>query len=120
MDVLHTALEVTDLETTRAFYEELLGLELTREYEAGGQRNYYVAGRAGTELQFREVEGPIEPSGIEHVAVASDDVDATVESAVAEFDSTVEREPQDLDRKPIRIAAITDPDGYTVHVIQQR
>jgi lactoylglutathione lyase len=118
MDVLHTAIEVTDIETTRAFYEDLLGLEHTRDYEQGGVRNHYVGGESG-EIQFREVASAPSPAGIDHLAVAADDVDATVERAVEAWDATVERQPQTLERVNRRLAAITDPDGYTVHLIEE-
>jgi lactoylglutathione lyase len=78
MDVLHTAIEVSDLDATRAFYEELLGLDRLREYEKDGVKNYYVTGAGPGELQFRVVDSVPEPTGIEHVAIAAADVDATV------------------------------------------
>ena len=119
MDVLHTAIEVGDLDTTREFYEGLLGLECTRQFEARGQQNYYVGGAGSAELQFKVVDEVPEPSGIHHVAIATTDVDAVVERAVTEWDTTVEMEPRTLDRKSIRLAAVTDPDGYTVHLIEE-
>lgn len=119
MEVLHTALEVTDLDAMRGFYEDLLGLKRTREFETRGQHNYYVAGAGSAELQFRVVDEKGEPAGINHVAIAADDVDAVVAEATAEWDSSVEREPRTLTRKNIRLAAITDPEGYTVHVIEK-
>lgn len=119
MDILHTCIEVTDLEATREFYEDLLGLERTRQHEARGQRNYYVAGEGPAELQFKEVDGPLPPDGLHHVAIATDDVDALVARATEEYGSTTVIEPRSLDRKPIRLGAITDPDGYTVHLIEE-
>lgn len=118
MDVLHVAIEVTDLEAMRGFYEDLLGLHHTREHETRGHRNYYVAGSGSTELQFRVVDEPVEPSDIDHIAIACEDVDAVVERAVEEYDSEIIREPESLTRKPIRLAEITDPEGYTVHLIE--
>ncbi|MFB6195913.1 MAG: VOC family protein [Haloplanus sp.] len=119
MDVLHTAIEVTDLDATRAFYEELLGLDYSREYERDGVRNYYVTGESPAELQFRVVDEAPDPAGIEHVAIAAEDVDATVQEAVDEYGATVERAPATLERVNRRLAAITDPDGYTVHLIEE-
>jgi len=119
MDVLHTAIEVSDLDATRAFYEELLGLERSREYEKDGVKNYYVTGAGPGELQFRVVDDAPDPGGIEHLAVAADDVDATVADAVAAFDVTVEEEPRTLERVNRRLAVLTDPDGYAVHLIEE-
>lgn len=119
MDVLHVALEVEDLEEMRDFYEGLLGLERTREYETRGVRNYYVSGAGPTELQFREVPDPGDPAGIDHIAIATDDVDATVDAAVSDYGSSIEREPATLERVNKRLAAITDPAGYTVHLLEE-
>ncbi|WP_338741266.1 VOC family protein [Haloplanus salilacus] len=119
MDVLHTAIEVSDLDATRAFYEELLGLERSREYEKDGVQNYYVTGSGPGELQFRVVESVPDPTGIEHIAIAADDVDDAVAEAVETFGVTVEEEPRTLERVNRRLAALTDPDGYTVHLIEE-
>ena len=118
MEILHTALEVEDIEAVRSFYEELLGLHCTRLFSAGGEQNYYVGGNNGTELQFKVVNEQSEPSGIHHIAIKSDDVDAIVETAVERHQSVIVEEPRTLQRKPIRLAAITDPAGYTVHLLE--
>ncbi|WP_435067516.1 VOC family protein [Haloplanus sp. C73] len=117
MDVLHTAIEVSDLDATRHFYEDLLGLERSRQYEKDGVTNYYVTGAGPGELQFRVVGDAPDPAGIEHLAIASDDVDATVEE-VADAGVTIEQEPRTLERVNRRLAVVTDPDGYTVHLIE--
>ena len=88
MDVLHTAIEVSDLDATRAFHE-VLGLDRSREYTKDGVTNYYVTGVGPGELQFRVVDDAPDPVGIEHIAIAADDVDATV--ADAEEPRTLER-----------------------------
>lgn len=116
MDVLHVAIDVTDLEAQAAFYEELLGLEHTREFEANGVRNYYVKGEGPAELQFRVVEEKEPPGGLNHIAIAVDDVEATVEAAVADWGSEVVMEPRAVadDRT---IAFVSDPEGYAVELI---
>jgi len=117
MDVLHTAIEVSDLDETRAFYEDLLGLDRSRQYELNGVTNYYVTGAGPGELQFRVVDDAPDPAGIEHIAVAAADVDTTVEDA-ADRGVPVQQEPRTLERVNRRLAILTDPDGYTVHVIE--
>lgn len=119
MDVLHTAIDVGDLDAMREFYEGFLGLEHTRDFTADGVQNYYVGGAGPAEIQFRVVDDPSTPSGIHHIAVACEDVDATVESAVSSWNSDVVREPQTLERLDVRIAFITDPEGYTVELIEE-
>jgi lactoylglutathione lyase len=104
---------VSDPDATRAFYEGLLGLDRSREYWKDGVNSYYVTGAGPGERQFRVVDDVPDPAGIEHVAIAADDVDATVEA----FGVAVEEAPRTLERVNRRFAAVTDPDGYTVHPI---
>lgn len=118
MDVRHTAIEVVDLDAMRDFYEGLLGLDRSREFKTKDTHNYYVVGSGTAEIQFRVVDEKATPAGIHHIAVTTDDVDTTVDEAVAEWDSDVEMEPRTLDRVNQRIAFITDPEGYTVELIE--
>jgi len=119
MDVLHVALEVADLDRAVAFYEEALGLEHSRDYAVRGTKNYYLSGSGPAEIQLREVDERPDPAGIDHVAVATDDVDATVETAVEEFDASLVRGPDTLERVNRRLAVITGPEGYTVHLLEE-
>lgn len=120
MDVLHTAIEVGDLEAMTGFYEGLLGLERTREFETDGVHNYYVGGEGPAEIQFRVVDEAPQPAGIHHLAVATEDVDAVVEAAASEWDSDVLMEPTTIDRVDLRVAFVTDPEGYAVELIEER
>lgn len=83
-------------------------------------KNYYVTGAGPGELQLRVVDSVPDPTGIEHLAIAADDVDATVDRAVEAFDVTVEQAPRTLERVNRRLAILTDPDGYAVHLIEER
>lgn len=117
MEILHPALEVSDLDAAVDFYESLLGLHRTREAELDGQRHYFLGGAGSAELQLIEVEGPVEPSGFDHVAVAADDVDAVVSTATDEWGSEVVMDPRSMG--DVRLAFITDPDGYHVELIEE-
>ncbi|GGN09208.1 VOC family protein [Halarchaeum nitratireducens] len=118
MDVLHVAVDVTDIETASGFYEDALGLRFTRAFTVEGTHNYCVGGEGPAEIQFREVDDPVVPAGINHLSVGVDDLDATVETAVSGWDATLEREPFDIDDET-RAAFVTDPEGYTVELIEQ-
>lgn len=118
MDVLHVAVDVEDIETTSRFYEELLGLAHTRDFEIDGTINYCVGGEGPAEIQFVDVGAPVEPAGINHLSVAVDDVDAVVEEATAEWDSEVVRGPTTIEDQA-KIAFVTDPDGYEVELIEE-
>lgn len=116
MDVLHAAINVDDDEALHGFYGDLLGLEETRHAEVDGEDNYWFGGEGPAELQFRVVDDMDEPAGIHHIAIAADDMEATVEQAVEEWDSEVEIEPMEIG-DGVFIAFVTDPFGYSIELI---
>lgn len=122
MDVIHSAIWVSDIEETLAFYIDALGLEKTREFESGdGARNVYVAGSSETEIQFKydpDRRLP-EPAGFDHVAVAVDDTDAELDRLVETTGCTVRRGPLTSDGANARVAFIEDPDGYGVELVEE-
>lgn len=121
MDVLHTAIDVSDLDATTEFYEDALGLEYSWEFDADGIRNYYVAGDDGTEIQFRyntEEDVEIDPSGIDHLAVSVENTEAEVERLLEETDTEVVKGPLYVEAADATVAFITDPDGYVVELVQ--
>lgn len=121
MDVYHTALWVSDLESTRAFYEDALGLAYVSQFEKGGTTNYYVSGDTNAQLQFKydpDREEPIEPAGIDHVALIVDDVDRTFEAVVERTGCRVVAEPSDVEAAGARTAFVEDPDGYVIEFVE--
>lgn len=121
MEVLHSALWVSDLERTLSFYVDTLGLEKTHEFESGdGARNVYVAGENGTEIQFKYAQDRDAPSpdGFDHIALSVEDTDAAVERLVENGPCTLRRGPLDSDAVDARIAFIEDPEGYGIELIE--
>ena len=120
MDVIHTALDVSDLEQTKEFYEEVLGLEHHWDFTHDGVVNYYVGTDDGAELQFKYDENDdssIEPAGVDHIALGVEDVDSTFERVVENADCPVVLEPTTFDAANRRAAFVSDPDGYTVEFV---
>ncbi|ARS90732.1 VOC family protein [Natrarchaeobaculum aegyptiacum] len=121
MNVLHTAIWVSDIEDTLEFYVDTLGLEKTNEFVSGdGATNVYVAGDDDAELQFKydpDREVP-EPAGIDHIALTVDDTDAMVERLVEETDCTLERGPLDSEGASARVAFLEGPDGYGLELVE--
>ena len=121
MDVAHTAVWVSDLEATTTFYEDVLGLERTREFTTDdGVVNYYVGSDEGGEIQFKydpAGERTVEPSGIDHLALDVDDAAATFERVVAESGCAVHLEPTTFEVADRRAAFVYDPDGYVVEFV---
>jgi lactoylglutathione lyase len=122
MDVLHSAIWVSDIDETLAFYTDALGLEKTREFESGdGARNVFVAGESDTEIQFkydpdREVS---DDTAYDHAAIAVDDTDAEVERLVEETGCTLRRGPLTSEGANARVAFIEDPDGHGIELVEE-
>ncbi|QSW98656.1 VOC family protein [Haloterrigena alkaliphila] len=124
MDIQHAAIRVSDLEATREFYEEGLGLEYSQDFHTDeGVHNYYVTGdELDTELQFvhdpDSDAGAPEPTGIVHLALRVDDVDAAVERVVDRTDCPVVQEPTTIEPADARAAFVADPDGYEIELFR--
>lgn len=121
MQVIHTAINVSDLDATTEFYEGVLGLEHQWDFTHDGVINYYVGTDEGAEIQFKydpEADEPVAPAGIDHLALSVDDVDAIFERVVAESDCSVVLEPTMIEAAGSRVAFVTDPDGYVVEFVQ--
>lgn len=122
MDVLHSAIWVSDIDETLAFYVDALGLEKTNEFVSGdGATNVYVAGESDTEIQFkydpdREIQGS---GGFDHVAIAVNDTDAEVERLIEETGCTLRRGPLTSEGANARVAFIEDPDGYGIELVEE-
>ena len=118
MGVLHTAINVTDIETETEFYEDLLGLQQVREFNVNGHYNRLLGSDGSPELQLREVDEKKKPAGIEHIAVSTNNLDSVVEEAVSIWNSSIEREPTQGKNSGVRVGCITDPEGYTIELIE--
>lgn len=124
MDVAHTAIWVSDLQETRWFYEDVLGLDHQWDFTTDdGTQNYYVGTDDGGEIQFKyrpdDDEASVTPSGIDHLAVTVADTDETFHRVVEESDCDVVREPTTIQAIDTRVAFVSDPDGYTVELVQE-
>jgi lactoylglutathione lyase len=115
-------LNVADLDRSVAFYGTL-GLTCTSRTEIDEAREAIVEhpGR-GSKLQLaqqRGAEGPIDRGdGFWKLYVNTDDVAALHEAAVA-AGHTSTLAPLRLDRWPVTIAFLADPDGYPVELVQR-
>jgi len=121
MEVLHSALWVSDLDRTLSFYVDTLGLEKTHEFESGdGARNVYVAGENGTEIQFKYDPDQDSQSvgGFDHIALTVEDTDAAVERLVENGPCMLRRGPLNSHAVDARIAFIEDPEGYGIELIE--
>jgi lactoylglutathione lyase len=120
--ILHTCINVADLDRSIAFYSELLGLKLTSRREVK-QNNAEIAflkdqNNSAIELtHWRDKKTLTEGDNFDHIAFEVRDVAVEVErlrrSGVA-----VAMEPFSLQGSSSKIAFIKDPDGNWLELIQ--
>ncbi len=114
-------LNVADIEASIGFYE-LLGLTVTSRTEIPHAHEAIVEqpGRGGKLqlAQHADRDGPIRPGSLWKLYVNTDDCEAAHHAAVgAGHPSLVP--PMRLDRWPVTIAFVGDPDGYQVELVQR-
>lgn len=122
MDVIHTAIWVSDLDGAVDFFVDGLGLEEKRSGVTGENiRNVWVGGEHG-ELQLRSApDHDVPETGrnvVDHVAVSVDNVDAEVERLVEEVGCEVLDGPREGSTSPVRIAFVEGPEGWAVELIE--
>jgi catechol 2,3-dioxygenase-like lactoylglutathione lyase family enzyme len=115
-------INVTDIERTVAFYEAL-GLECTSRTEIPNAFEAILENTSkGGKLQLaqqKDQAGPIDMgNAFWKLYVNTDDVESTYRAALDAGAATV-MEPQRLDRWPVTIAFVADPDGYQVELVQR-
>lgn len=120
MDILHTCLNVTDVDRSVQWYTENLDFEESWGFETpdGETVNRYVADENGVELQLSDTEGqnPSHEGDLwDHLAVKVDDVDAAFEEI--NHHGVVE-EPGDQPAAGARTAFVEDPDGHVIELIE--
>lgn len=123
MDVIHTAIWVSDLEDAREFFVDGLGLEENWSFTLDGVENVYVGGEHG-EIQLRydpdhDLPDP-DRDRIDHIAVAVDDADAETERMVEETGCEVVDGPLTVEVAEARVSFIEGPDGYVVELVEDQ
>lgn len=114
---------VSDIERSERFYTDIIGLVVQSRTEIPDVHEIVLAAdEGGGRLQLAERYNDGQP--IDHgfalwkIYFNVDDCEAVHQRAVdAGFTSTME--PQRLDRWPVTVAFILDPDGYTVELVQR-
>lgn len=117
MGLLHAAINVSDLEETKAFYRECFGMEPLEETDDGDVSQVWIGRNGEAALQLRNgSDEPVGPDGVDHIAIGVD----RVEEVLAQFDDDrIVSEPTILESWGIKAAYVTDPDGYVLELIQE-
>ncbi len=127
MRLLHTMLRVGNLDSSIAFYTEVLGMQLLRRHDyPEGKFTLAFLGygpesdQTVIELTYNwGVESYELGSAFGHIAIGVDDIYATCEAVKARGGKVV-REPGPMKHGSTVIAFIEDPDGYKIEFIQEK
>lgn len=126
MRLLHTMLRVGNLEESKKFYCDILGMKLLRQKDyPGGKFTLAFVGYGdesdNTVLELThnwEVEQYELGNAYGHIALGVDDIYTTCEQLKAQGAKVV-REPGPMKHGSTVIAFVEDPDGYKVELIQE-
>jgi lactoylglutathione lyase len=115
-------INVTDLDRTVGFYEAL-GLECTSRTEIDHALEAIIEHPGkGSKMQLaqqKDQDGPIDMgSSLWKLYVNTDDIATTYAAALAAGGTTVSA-PERMERWPVTIAFVTDPDGYQVELVER-
>ncbi len=115
-------INVTDLERSVRFYEDIVGLKVQTRTQIPNVNEVVLAADAGGGrlqlAQHLDGAGQIDHgSALWKIYMNVDDCAEVHQRAVdAGFESTMA--PERLDRWPVTVAFIVDPDGYCIELIQ--
>lgn len=115
-------INVTDIERSIAFWDQVMGIPLQSRTEIPGVLEAVLqAPEGGSRIQLAQWldrDGPIDMgSALWKIYVNTSDVHALFDRAVAAGCEVVS-EPQRLDRWPVSVAFVKDPDGYLLELIE--
>jgi lactoylglutathione lyase len=118
---LFPALRVSDLDVSLAFYG-VLGYDVVGQVEVDPGTRLTMLALSGDmevslELVHRADEGPVDPGGLDHVAIQVDDLEAMraelLGAGLEPGEVTMPGGPNEP-----RTASVVDPDGYHLELVQ--
>jgi lactoylglutathione lyase len=120
--VAQYCINVSDLERSIRFYEDVIGLSVRMRVDGDGVTEVLLGGEKGAGLlqlaHHRDNDGPIEHgNGLWKIYFYVDDVH-DVHRRVVEAGGTSEGSPARLERWPATIAFVRDLDGYLIELLQ--
>jgi lactoylglutathione lyase len=121
MKILHTCLNVSDLDRSIGFYTKFIGLKFIsrREVKQNNAEIAFLEDEDGAAIElthWRDKKDLVEGDNFDHIAFAVKDVRATVRELKASG-VTIAMEPFSLTGSSSGIAFIKDPDGNWLELI---
>ncbi len=121
-ELIHTCYRIGDIDRSVAFYAALGFEELRRMDLSDGATNVFMGlPDDGPRLELTKnpgVESYEIGSGYGHIAVTSEDLDATL-ATLAEQDIAPEKPPYSVRDGGSRLCFVRDPDGYRIELIER-
>lgn len=122
MKILHTCLNVSDINRSVEFYTQEIGLKLTsrREVKQNNAEIAFLKDESGTAIElthWRDKKGLTEGDNFDHIAFEVQDLQSTVEQ-LRRRGVKIAMEPFSLKGSSSKIAFIKDPDGNWLELIE--
>lgn len=122
MKILHTCLNVSDLDRSIEFYTDHMGLKFVsrREIKQNNAEIAFLKDESGAAIElthWRDKKTLAEGDNFDHIAFAVDDIESTVQE-LKKKGVTIAMEPYSLQGSTSKIAFIKDPDGNWLELIQ--
>lgn len=114
---------VSDIERSARFYEEIIGLKVQSQTEIPDVHEVVLAaddggGRLQLAERYQGGQAINHGNALWKIYMNVDDCEATHQRAVdAGYTSTMA--PERLERWPVTVAFILDPDGYSIELVQR-
>ncbi|HUK51523.1 MAG TPA: VOC family protein [Terriglobales bacterium] len=123
MKILHTCLNVSDIDRSVAFYTQELGLKLTsrRDVKENNAEIVFLKDESGAAIELTHWRGKkdlIEGDNFDHIAFGVQDLKSAVEQ-LRRRGVTIAMEPFSLQGSSSKIAFIKDPDGNWLELIEE-
>jgi lactoylglutathione lyase len=121
--ILHTCLNVSDLDRSIEFYTRFMGLKFVsrREVKQNNAEIAFLGDDSGGAIElthWRDKRSLVEGDNFDHIAFAVRDLNAAV-GELRQGGVTIAMEPFSLGGSSSKIAFIKDPDGNWLELIQE-
>jgi lactoylglutathione lyase len=122
MNILHTCLNVADMDRSIEFYTTQIGLKFVnrREVKQNNAEIAFLQDGSGGALElthWRDKKTLAEGDNFDHIAFQTDDIGKAI-AAMRERGVKVAMEPFSLQGSSSRIAFVKDPDGNWLELIE--